>query len=326
MIANITLKEIGDILEKAESVLLFPHENADGDAIGSCVALCSTLRSKGKDVYVLMDSPLAEYIAFLDEGDEKRFCTTEKNVISRPDVCLCIDCSDMSRIPKLEDVFHGGKIKMAVDHHEVSECKLDYYYIDPKEAATAQIIRKLLSEMKCEIDIVAANALFTAISSDTGNFKYSNTTAETLRIAVELMDMGVDHNKIMVNLYQKKDIRQLCIDNAAVNNMELLAEGKVAFACVTREMFAKCNAKIEHAEEVINTIRDIDGVEYAFVLKEIGPDKVKVSMRAKSYGDVAGIAVTLGGGGHLKAAGCTLNCGLEKAVIRVKAEIGKLGL
>ncbi len=324
MIANASLKEIGEILAKADKVLLFPHENADGDAIGSCVALCRMLRMMGKDAYVLTDTPLAGYIAFLDEYEGEKFCTMKKNIIHDPDVCLCVDCSDVFRIPHLEDVFTGGKVKIVIDHHEVYECDADYYYIDPAEAATAQIVWKMLKEMKWSIDRYVANALFTAISSDTGNFKYTNTTTETLQIAAELMDIGIDHNNIMVNLYQNKDIRQLRIEAAAVNSMEILSEGKVALVCITREMLMKFDARIEHAEEVINAIRDIEGVEYAFVLKEIGSNKVKVSMRAKSYGDVENIATALGGGGHLKAAGCTLNCGLADAVNRVKAEIGKL--
>lgn len=199
---------------------------------------------------------------------------------------------------------------------------LDYYYIDPAEAATAQIVWRLLGEMNCQIDRTVANALLTALSSDTGNFKYANTTADTLRISAELMDIGVDYNKIMVNLYQRKDIRQLRVEAAAVGNMELLAEGRVAFVSITCEMLKRFDADMEHAEEVINIIRDIEGVEYAFVLKEIASDKVRVSMRAKTYGDVGSIAAALDGGGHVKAAGCTLNCGLDEAVNKVKAQIG----
>jgi phosphoesterase RecJ-like protein len=108
--------------------------------------------------------------------------------------------------------------------------------------------------------------------------------------------------------------------------MELLAEGRIAFVSITCEMFKRYDASMEHAEEVINVIRDIEGVEYAFVLKEAGPDKIRVSMRAKTYGNVGSIAAALGGGGHMKAAGCTLKCGLDEAVTKVKAEIGMLAL
>ncbi len=326
MIANTSLKEIGEILEKAGSVLFFPHENADADAIGSCVALCSVMRSRGKKAYVLTDVPLTEYVAFLDDGEGERFITTQKNIISEPDVCICVDCSDVSRIPGLEGVFASGKVTMVIDHHIADECRADYYYIDPAEAATAQIVWRLLGEMNCHIDRTVANALLTALSSDTGNFSYSNTTADTLRIAAELIDIGVDYNKIMVNLYQRKDIRQLRIEAAAVGKMELLAEGRIAFVSITCEMFKRYDASMEHAEEVINVIRDIEGVEYAFVLKEAGPDKIRVSMRAKTYGNVGSIAAALGGGGHMKAAGCTLKCGLDEAVTKVKAEIGMLAL
>lgn len=123
MIANTSLKEIGKILERAGSVLFFPHENADGDAIGSCVALCSVMRAGGKKAYVLTEAPLTEYVAFLDDGEGERFTTTRKNIISEPDVCICVDCSDISRIPGLEGVFESGRITMVIDHHIAHECR-----------------------------------------------------------------------------------------------------------------------------------------------------------------------------------------------------------
>lgn len=334
MIRNAELRDIANILKEADSILLFPHENADGDAVGSCVALCKALRELGKEASVVTGEPLSEYTRFIDSPEDEgdRCCFSYIDFVGEAmlgsessksyDVCLCLDCSEYKRIKGREKLFDSGKVRVCIDHHLVDQGFGDYWYIDSAEAAASQIVYKLLVELGV-MNRSIANALYTGISSDTGNFKYSNTTPETLRIAANLLDIGIDHNDIIVKLYQSKDPRQLSLESKAIEAMEISPEGKVAITAVTLEMMEKCQALPEHAEAVINILRDIAGVEYAIVLKERSPELVKVSMRAKSCGNVANIAKALGGGGHVKAAGANMECSLAEAMDKVKEEIAK---
>lgn len=323
MISNATLKEIGKRLFSAESVILFPHESPDGDSIGSCVALCLALRGRGVDCCVLIDEPLAEYIGFLDKtaGDETPCCTADRDCISDPQICMFVDCCGDDRICGREAKFRSGKESFCIDHHKISECTEDMYYIDSEEAATTQIVYALLKECDVEIERKMANAIFTGLCTDTGNFQYSNTSPKTHRIASELLEIGVDHEEIMSSLYRNVDFRQIRLESAAVKNIELIGGGQAALACITQELLRDVGAEPEHAENLINVLRDIKGVEIAAVLKEKEPDTTKVSFRAKSRADVCRIAETFGGGGHVRSSGCTINTDIRTARKRVRQAI-----
>ena len=321
MISNTTLKEIAKTLLDSRSVILFPHENPDGDAIGSCVALCKALRNQGIEAWVLIDELLPELIEFLDEPGEgvcgEPCCTMDHQCVRQPDICVFIDCSGDDRILKRAEKFHTGRKSICIDHHLTAESAEDLYYSDSEEAATAQIIYKLLVEMGVEFDRSIANAIYTGICMDTGNFKYSNTTAESHRIVAELMDIGIDHDAIMLQLYSNVDPRETRLESAALANMDLLADGQAAIACVTQELLQECDAKMEHADHLIVVLRDLKGVEIAAVLKEQLSGATKVSFRAKSYADVAEIARLFGGGGHIRASGCTIDDDIETARVQV---------
>ena len=315
---NASLKEIGDILENARSVVIFPHINIDGDALGSAVALCIAMRKEGKEAWVLMEEEIPHYIDFLDSS----CCTCDGDCIKEPDVCICVDCSEEKRFKGRAAVYRRGKTKLCIDHHATGEGFGDYYYIDSGEAATAQLIYKLFMEMNWDIGKIEAVHLYVGIVTDTGCFQYSNTTAETHRIAAELFSAGIPHMDVMVRLYQNVSRRRVSIQSEILKTMEFFADGRLAMAYVTEDMLKKVSADIDDTEGVIDTLRNIEGVEFAAFLNE-KDGFIKVSLRAKSYGDVAGVAVKFGGGGHMKAAGCTIDAPMEKAVDMLKSEMLK---
>ncbi len=308
MLNNATLTEIGKGLEQAESVLLFPHIHPDGDSIGASIALCGILRRMGKTAWVLIENRLSDYIAFLENG----MCTVRRDVISDPDVCICIDCCEESRFPGRLDAWNKGKKKMAIDHHRIGECGWDMYYIDPEAAAVSELIFVMAREMDWELTREDAAALYTGIASDTGSFQYSNTTKETHRIAADLMEYDIDINTINVNLFQNIDRRMVAVNAHILEKMELLEDGKIAMSCLSEEEREACGARMQDTETAINSLRDIAGVEIAAFLKEDN-GRTRVSMRAKSNGNVAEVARAFGGGGHVKAAGCTLEKPLDEA-------------
>ncbi|NLD19954.1 MAG: bifunctional oligoribonuclease/PAP phosphatase NrnA [Clostridiales bacterium] len=315
---NASLKEIGSILLEAKSIVIFPHLNPDGDALGSAISLCLALRQRGKDSVVLMEEKVPHYIDFVD----KECCTQNADAINAPDVCVCVDCSEETRFPARASVFNKGKTRICIDHHATSEGLGDYYYIDDEEAATAQIIYKMLKASDVEITRSIAEHLYVGLVTDTGCFQYSNTTPETHMIAAQLLEADIDHMGIMVKLYQNIRWDRIEIERRFLNTVELVADGKGAVGYVSAEMLKEAGASLEDADNMVDILRNIEGVEIAGFLKEKG-DVVKASLRAKSYGRVDEIAMTFGGGGHVKAAGCTLNMPLADAVEKLKTEIIK---
>ena len=318
---NNTYAEIAEVIENANSVLLYPHVSLDGDALGSCAALCRALRLKGKTCYILVEEELPLNLAFLDKG----YCTVEPNIIQDVDVSFCVDCGDASRFPGRAEKFAEGKISLCLDHHHTSTEFCDYNYVDPGASATGELVFDLIREMGITGDKEIGEAIFAAITTDTGNFQYSNTTRRCFEIMTELFDWGVDTNKVSVALYENVRLERKIIESMAFSTLSILADGKVAVAYVTQDMIEKSGALSEETENVISQLRSIAGVEYAAFLKEKAEKTIRLSLRAKTEGDVAQIAEKFGGGGHIKDAGATLNMTMHEALEAVCEELKKAG-
>lgn len=320
--ANITIKEMGNMLAAADRVLLFPHINPDPDAIGSCVALCRALRQQGKTARVLLDAPLPRYLKFLASSEEEaaQILTTDASAMEDPDICMCMDCSEEKRIEERMEIFRTGKTSLCLDHHRVEECWCDHYYIDPEATATAQLVFDMMREMDWPMDEEIATALYTGIDGDTGCFMHSNTTAQIHRIAADLQDLGVDANTINVNLYQSKSVPSIRVNAKALQAMEVFADGRAVISKMTAEDFRACGAQVDHADTVIDELRCVEGVEIAAFLKEDG-DKIRCNLRSKTTADVAAIARKFGGGGHIKASGFRSEKPMEEVFAKLRESI-----
>lgn len=333
---NNTIREIAEKIAGCESILLFPHVNMDGDAIGSGAALCGALRKMGKRSYIPIEDEIAENLRFLNKGfcvpvsggeaflpsGDKGFFTGE----TKPDLCICLDCGDTRRFEERKELFFSGKSRICIDHHATSEPFADLNYIDPSACATAEIIYCLLRELEtCTgitlIDPEIGEAVLSGIMTDTGNFQYSNTTAKSHRIAAELLSLGVDCSATAVQLFQTVRPERIRLSAAVLDRMELFADGLGAMATVTQEQLLRAGAEPCDADGIVETLRSIRGVETAVLLKEYPDGKIKVSMRAKSRMNVAEIAAEYGGGGHIRAAGYTLLMSVEEAEKLVKEKV-----
>ena len=317
--ANNTFKEIAEVLLKAEKILIYPHINADGDAVGSAAALCHTLRRLGKTAYVLIEEQLPANLRFMDKG----YFTFDEKVIEQPDVSVCVDCGDFGRFPMRREKFASARTTVCVDHHGTTQNFCDYNYVDSAAAATGELIYALIKEMVPEADVETGEAIFAAITTDTGNFQYSNTTKNCHLIMAELYDLGVDTNKVSVEIYENERQEKLMITTKALSTLEIFGGGCGAIAHLTLEDMKEIGAEPFETDGVIQKLRSISGVEYAALVKEKEPGVIRVSMRAKRRGNVATIASELGGGGHVKAAGCTLNMPLDEAVNLVKSKLSE---
>ena len=318
-----TLKEIGEVLIGAQSVLIFPHISIDGDALGSAVALCLGLRKMGKQAFVLMEDELPSYLQFL-KGD---CCIWDASVISNPDLAVCVDTnSPEMRFPKGAATFRAAKETVCIDHHLTSKPFANYNYIDPTKAATAEIIYHLFKAMEWPIDRDIARAIYVGVVTDTGNFQYSNTTAESHYIAAEMIGLGVSPVEVNNALYQSNSLARIRLTGRILSDIDIFANGSVAMGTVTQKMLKEEEAVMSDAEGISESLRSIEGVEIGVFLKEEelsedGGSVVKVSMRAKSFANVAAFCQKFGGGGHIRAAGCTLNLPIKKAAKLMKKEL-----
>ena len=299
--------------------MIYPHVSLDGDAVGSSVALCKALRIAGKEAYVLIEDNVPLNLRFM----EKDYFTKDLDIIASVDISICVDCGDLGRFPARKDKFLQGRTTICIDHHQTNEELCDYNYVDSKASATGELIFELLMSMGTAPDTEIGEAIFAAITTDTGNFQYSNTTKRCFEIMAELLNWGTDTNKVSVEIYENERPEKKLIESRALSTLEIIGGGKGAIAYITQKMLNETGALSEETDQIVQQLRSIAGVEYAAFLKEKDSDLVRVSLRAKREGNVADIATKLGGGGHIKAAGCTLHMSIDDAVQTVKKELIK---
>lgn len=316
---NNTFEEIGKILSQGKRILIFPHINMDGDALGSAAALCAALRKSGKECFVLIEDDIPANLKFLDKG----YCTKDAGVLRKADISICVDCGNEGRFPMRKKKFKESHTSICLDHHATTEAYCQYNYVDSKASATAEIVYKLLKSMNAEIDKDIAEAIFAGITTDTGNFQYSNTTEESHLITAELRSAGLDFNEVSVKIYENVRLEKLLLRNKVLNTLTIVAGGRGAIAYVTEEMLKETGALMEETEGMVQELRSIRGVEVAAFLKESGNNEVKISLRSKSEVDVAQISAQLGGGGHRKAAGCTIQGSLTEAYDLIKEKVAE---
>lgn len=314
---QLEMERMAEKLLSINSILLFPHVNMDGDCLGSSVALCKGLRALGKTAYVLIEDEIPENLVFLDNS----YCTFDQSIIENPDACITVDCSTIERFEKRKEKFLQGKTLMCIDHHSTSKSFTEYNLIDPKAAATGELVYKLLLTMNAPLDAEIGEAIYAAISTDTGNFQYSNTTKETHEIIADLYDLGINHSKVSVEIYQNMRQEKLMMTSITMSTMKLLLNGRVAIAYLRQKDLTNTGATIDEAEGIVESLRSIRGVEVAIFLKETREGNVKVSMRAKKDFNVAKFSAKFGGGGHVKAAGFTMNGPIEKCIDTITEEI-----
>lgn len=305
---NSKLEEITQVLLRAGKVLIFPHVQMDGDSLGSSVALCIALRSAGKEAYILINEEIPLNLGFLNDD----YCTNDIDILQTPDVCLAVDCSDLTRIESREDTFFRGEVTVCIDHHITSVPFAKVHLVNPKAAATGEIVYHLLRKMGIRMNAQIAEALFAAIATDTGNFLYSNTSQDTHYIIASLYETGMDHNKVAVEIYQKSRPEKVRLVTRVLSTMEFFANGMGNIAYISQDDLRETGATMDESEGIVEQMRNINGVEISAILKEEN-GRIKVGMRSKTKGDVASIAASFGGGGHKKAAGFTIEATLDQA-------------
>ncbi len=291
-----------------DDILLIAHVSPDGDTLGSSFALYGALSAAGKRLQIVCEDAVPGIYGFLPFSDK----LIPPGQARPAEAVICVDCADVARTGRCEPLFRAAKETLNIDHHGTNDNYADFNYVK-KAAATGELIYRLLTELKVPVSRDVAACLYAAISTDTGNFSYSNTTPDTLRVTAELLDAGIDLPDLSRRLFRTVPFKKLKLQALAVDKAKLYENGRIGIAYVTLDEIASCGAKAEDTEGIIDVIRDIDSVEIAVFLRESEDGTVRASLRGKTCADVSEIATRYRGGGHRLAAGCTLRPPVEDA-------------
>lgn len=303
-----TLDEILKEIKNAETFVILAHESPDGDAIGSSLAMCLALQNMGKTAEVVMKEYPANF-KFLPGVENIKI----EGSLEEYDMAIVVDCPDLKRVNSIyHKYFENAKVKVEFDHHGKNAMFGDYNIVDQVSPACAQILVSSFQYLQIEITKDIATCLLTGIITDTGGFKNSGITAETFEFAAWALTKGVNVSKIyrqsmMIITKSKFEIQKIAMDR-----LEFFADGKIAFTYITKEDDSKVDMQAGDHDGIVEIGRNIKGVEISIFLyeKEKG---FKVSLRSNDYVDVSEICMIFGGGGHVKAAGATINMNLEDA-------------
>lgn len=294
-----------------DGILIFPHISMDGDALGSSAALCLALRGLGKKAYIMVNEPVPKNLDFLENG----CTTTDDSVLDDVQLSIMLDCNGLNRIPGREQAWERGRLKGCIDHHATTskDIRFDFQRIEPKSAATAEIIYRLIKDLGAEITLDIANSIFAAITTDTGNFQHVNTTSRSHEIVGHLYKVeGFNSKIISAMIYDRRSQGALKLEGCVLSRLHFYADGKLAVGQVSQAMLDEFGCTIDETDGIIQRIMSIDGVEGGCLLKEKG-DATRVSLRGRSYINMAKVASEFGGGGHFLASGCTINEDLDTA-------------
>lgn len=307
MMSNI-LNQI--IKEKANCVIV-PHKSPDGDCLGSSLTLSNFFRRNGCEVKVIIDEVIPTNFKFLNIQNTVKSIDILDSKLSI-DYLVILDTSDIERVGFDKAILKQSKTVVVIDHHKTNTMFGDYNIVE-MTSSVGELIYKNYVELGYEFDKIDAIGLYTAIITDTGNLRYSNTTSATLEAVSSLFKTGFDFSKTNQEIYGNQEMCKIKLNSLAVSKVETFFDGKIAVFEVTQEMLKETGSEMFHSDGIVETGRDIAGVEVSVLLKEINDTITKVSMRSKEYFDVSDIALLNNGGGHAKAAGCTFNISYKEA-------------
>ncbi len=304
---NVISKAI-DMIKTIEKISIVSHISPDGDNVGSILAMGLALRKLGKTVNIIKTDEIPRDYLFLPQVET--IMDYDREDI---ELLIVLDCSDIDRLGELKDLVSKSKNTINIDHHVSNTAFADYNIVDSKAAATGELVYLFLNQMGIEIDEEIATCIYTAISTDTGSFMYESVTDNTHEIAADLLRKGIDKNNIVLNLYQSRSMERTNLFIDCLSTFKIYHENKIATVKVTQDMLRLSNALMEDTEGIISFVKDTKGVEVACLLKEYLDGSIKISLRSKEYVDVAKICSEFNGGGHIRAAGCSIKDNIESA-------------
>lgn len=298
---KISVKECADILREKDNILILTHANPDGDTLGSGFALCRALMKIGKICAVInADDIPKKYNYLFDDIVEIKF---------KPDYVVAVDVATVKLLGGLEEQY---KIDMCIDHHSTNTEYANLLLLEDAPAA-CQIMYEVVLALGVEVDKKIADCLYTGLTTDTGCFRYDSTTAQTYRVAADLIDAGADNGRINRIMFETKSKTYARLERLAIESMRFYEHERVAVITVTQEMFQLTGSNAQETEGLAPLTRQIEGVEIGITIQERPDGTCKASIRTFESVNAAKLAACFGGGGHAQAAGCKFDCDVKEA-------------
>lgn len=297
--------ELVAAIRGGDCFLLLTHRRPDGDTLGSAAALCRGLRAIGKQAAILANpEATAKYAPFL----------SGLTVAERPEdwTLFAVDMAAESLLAQNATDL-AGQVALCIDHHGSNTDYAGRTWVEPGYAACGELVLELLEALGAPVTAETASALYLALSTDTGCFRYSNTTPSTLRRAAQLQEAGAATYEINRDFFAIKSLARMRLETMLGERLEILAGGKLALVSLTQEMLDRCGACDDDIEDLANFPRQIEGVLVAVYIRVLPSGEGKISVRTERGYNASAICAHLGGGGHMAAAGATVPAGLEAA-------------
>ena len=310
--------EMLSAIQTAGSVLLFGHVNPDGDTLGSLLALKLRLERMGKRVRAMVDGFVPGYLAFLPDAG---CIISAQDTPEDFDLALAVDVASIDRLGSCQALFEGAEKTAVIDHHGTNPGYAQINMIDGAAPAAAILVYRLFERMEMPLSKEEAICLYTALATDTGNFIYDSTNAESFAMMSGLMTAGLPLAEYSRMLFRQKELLHVRLLAEALPSLRVTANGKIAGLSLTLEQMKRLGANGGHTEGIVNYAIDLEGAGMAYFVRELEPGKVKVSLRALQPFAVDQVAARFGGGGHKLAAGLTLNLSVEEAVRTIEKEL-----
>lgn len=314
------LTKMVELISASQRILVTMHCRPDGDAAGSAIAMMHILRTLHKDVVVFNVDPIPDNFSFLKGSGE---IVHELDNVEF-DLCLILDCADPSLLGRK---FPYDKItcpRAFVDHHSVpwKDCCLNLH--DDKASAVGEILFHLMNALEVKLTREIAEALYTSIITDTGSFRYTSTSADSMRVSGYLLATGIDVWNICSHIYEDNPVEKIRLLGLVLQTLWVSRDGRLASLHANRQMLRKCHCSGALTDGFINYARSIHGVEVSIFMTQLEDDLYRLSFRSRGEIDVSAIASSFGGGGHHNAAACTLRGSVESIRGQVERILGEL--
>lgn len=292
-------------INKAENIIIVSHVNPDGDTLGSMLALSRIIKKNfSKETTNVIIGRIPETYSFLNC---EKYCTLNSDVDKTKiyDLAIACDVAAKDRMVDMQEIYFKAKVTVNIDHHVTNNGYGNINIIDPDASSAGEVVYGLAKNLDLKIDKEIAEFLYTAILTDTGGFRFENTSPKVFNYAAELVEYGANPTSIYRKCYESKPKAMALLNAYAIQTAVFKENDKIAYTIITKEDMKNFNAKGDYTEGISEALRQINSTEVAMLLKEAENQTTKVSLRSKKI-DVAKIAETFNGGGHHFAAGCTI--------------------
>ena len=303
-------------LRGAEDVLILCHKNPDGDTIGCAGALCLALKALGKNAAVLCSDPIPSLYDFM--GLELFDSSFTPGFVVAVDVASIQLFGDRNNVQK-----YAEHVDLCIDHHASNSGYAYETLLDPGAAAACELMIDVIEEMGVPLTPAIADCLYTGISTDTGCFRFSSTTARTHKAAARVMEAGANIEMLNARLFESRSRGRIEIEKMALESLEYFFDGRCAMICLTWDQIVTSGVAGAELEDLTSLPRSIEGVEVGLTLRQQKDGSYRISISTAGAVDACAIARHLGGGGHARAAGCEISGNLDNARYAVLGEVRK---